>query len=147
MVGAAKGFAVTYGIDSLANLKKRRIYVFSGTKDSVVLQQAVDATVEFFRRVGVTAAHLKYVNDVPARHALITPSYGNDCAANVAPYISHCTVGGTGYDRPGRSCSTSTAARSTIRRSTSRTFRPTRKDAGTAGATAGRTTPTSRARR
>lgn len=101
MVGFAKSFAASHVIDSLANLKKRRIYVFSGTNDQVVLQPAVAATVEFFKRVGVTDAHLKYVNDVPAGHAVITPAFGNDCAANASPYISHCSVAGIGYDQAG----------------------------------------------
>lgn len=101
MVGFAKAFAASHTIDSLANLRKRRVYVFSGTQDNVVLEPAVAATVAFFKRVGVTDAHLKYVNDVPAGHALITPGFGNDCAANAAPYISHCTVAGSGYDQAG----------------------------------------------
>ena len=101
MVGFAKAFAASRVIDSLANLKKRRIYVFSGTEDTVVLQPAVAATVEFFKRVGVSAAHLEYVSDVAAGHALITPAFGNDCAANAPPYISHCSVAGIGYDQAG----------------------------------------------
>ena len=99
MVNAAKTFARARRIDSLRNLRTCRIYVFSGTDDNIVRQQAVDATVSFFRHVGVKDANLKYVNKVPAGHALITPSYGNDCSANAAPYISHCDVGRQGYDQ------------------------------------------------
>jgi len=39
------------------------------------------------------------VHDVPAGHAVIAPGYGNDCSANSAPYISHCTLHGKGYDQ------------------------------------------------
>jgi len=101
LVGAAKGLAISRSIDSLANLKKRRIYVFSGTQDSVVLQQAVDVTVDVFRQLGVGAANLQYAADVPAGHAILTPNYGNSCAANAPFYISHCDVGGTQYDQAG----------------------------------------------
>jgi len=101
MADAARGFARAHRIDSLANLAKRRIYIFSGTDDSIVRQPAVDATVAFFRQVGVKESNLKYVNDVPAGHALITPGHGNECSANAAPYISHCSVSGTNYDQPG----------------------------------------------
>lgn len=101
MVGAARGFANTRQIDALSNLKKRRVYVFSGTRDSVVRPAAVDATTEFFRQIGVPAANLLYVNQVPAGHALITPSYGNACDANAAPYISHCDYEGQPYDQAG----------------------------------------------
>jgi len=101
MVSAAKGFAKAKTIDSLSNLAKRRVYVFSGIDDSIVRQQAVDATVEFFQDVGVPAANLKYVNTLPAGHAVITVAYGNDCGANAAPYISHCSVDNQGYDQAG----------------------------------------------
>jgi hypothetical protein len=101
MVGSAKAFAITSEIDSLSNLKKRPIYVFSGTDDTVVKQPAVDATVGFFKGVGVPESKIKYVNSVPAGHAVITPAFGNDCSANADPYISHCQVNGQGYDQAG----------------------------------------------
>lgn len=99
MVDAAKGFAKKGQIDPLSNLGQRRIYVFSGTDDTVVRQPAVDATVSFFQKVGVKPAQLQYVNTMPAGHAVITPRYGNDCAANADPYISHCNVQSQGYDQ------------------------------------------------
>jgi len=49
-VGFAKAFAASNEIDSLNHLKQRRVYVFSGTKDDVVLPAVADATVAFFRR-------------------------------------------------------------------------------------------------
>lgn len=101
MVGAAKEFAATGQIDPLSNLKKGRVYVFSGTADTIVRQPAVDATVSFYQQAGVPAANLLYVNNVPAGHAVITPAFGNDCPANAAPYISHCQVKGQGYDQAG----------------------------------------------
>jgi predicted esterase len=98
---AAKRFADAHLIDPVGNLAKRRVYVFSGTDDSIVRQPAVDATVAFFKQVGVRPVNLEYVNKMPAGHAVITPGSGNDCSANSAPYISHCSVGGTGYDQAG----------------------------------------------
>ena len=101
MANAAKGFAGARLIDPLNNLPGRRVYVFSGTHDDIVRQPAVDATVSFFHQMGVKDGNLKYVNDVPAGHAVITPSYGNDCSTNAAPYISHCSVGSDRYDQAG----------------------------------------------
>ena len=101
MLIAAEAFANAGQIDSLAGLKNDRIYVFSGTKDQVVYPQAVEATVEFFKLAGVPSVNISYVNQVPAGHAFITPAFGNDCAANDPPYISHCTVKGRGYDQAG----------------------------------------------
>ena len=59
------------------------------------------ATVEFFKRVGVGAARLSHVHDVPAGHALIAPGASNDCGVTATPYISHCSVGGKDYDQAG----------------------------------------------
>ena len=101
MAGFAQDFAKARKIDPLSHLANRRIYVFSGTQDTVQRQQGVDATVSFFQQVGVKPDKLLYVNDLPAGHALITPRQGNDCAANESPYISHCESDGKGYDQAG----------------------------------------------
>jgi hypothetical protein len=101
MAAAAKQSANTQRIDPLSNLTERRIYAFSGTDDSVVRTPAVNATTSFFELVGVKKSNLIYVHDVPAGHAVIAPGYGNDCSANSAPYISHCTLHGKSYDQAG----------------------------------------------
>ncbi|MDB5992070.1 MAG: depolymerase [Herbaspirillum sp.] len=101
MVAAAKLFASNGDIDPLTNLQKDRVYVFSGTKDTVVNQSAVNATVAFFKGVGVPNANLVYINKVPSGHALLTTGFGNSCGANEAPFISKCTVGKKAYDQPG----------------------------------------------
>ena len=101
MVEATKSFASTRLIDPLSHLSRRRIYVFSGTYDTVVFQRAVDATAAFFRQAGVPPASLAYVHTVSAGHALITPSAINECAANMAPFLNHCSVNSKGYDQAG----------------------------------------------
>jgi poly(3-hydroxybutyrate) depolymerase len=101
MLAAAQTFAAGGQIDPLSNLQNDRIYVFSGTNDKVVYQQAVDATVAFFKMAGVPETSISYVNTVPAGHALIAPKFGNDCPANAAPYISRCTVKKVSYDQAG----------------------------------------------
>jgi len=101
MVAAARGFATAGQIDPLEHLRAHRVHVFRGTRDSVVRAPAVDALVAFYRALGVAGEALQYVNALPAGHALITADYGNDCEANAAPYISHCTVDGVGYDQAG----------------------------------------------
>lgn len=101
MAAAARTFAAYGGIDPLENLKRARIYVFSGTKDTVVYQPAVDATVSLFKQLGVPAKNLRYVNSTPSGHALISPDFGNGCATNETPYISKCIVREAPYDQPG----------------------------------------------
>jgi hypothetical protein len=101
MVAAARGFGFYGEIDPVSNLKQRRIYIFSGTKDQVVYPPAVNATVAFFKGIGVSANNLKFVSAVPAGHALLLPAFGNVCDVNATPYISQCKVKGVPYDQPG----------------------------------------------
>lgn len=101
MWAAAETFASAGQIDPLSDLKNDRIYVFSGTKDTIVHPQAVDATVAFFRMAGVPDSSINYVNSVPSGHALIAPKFGNTCPVNATPYISHCAVKGQAYDQAG----------------------------------------------
>lgn len=101
MARFARDFARAGTIDPLVNLRKRRIYVYSGTEDRVGRPPAVGAAVTFFRQVGVDGGRLKYVDTLPSGHAMITPPAGNECAANAPPFINQCSVDGTGYDQAG----------------------------------------------
>lgn len=101
MVRAAQFFAASGLIDPISNLQKDRVYVFSGTMDTVVHQSAVNATAAFFKGVGVPKENLLYVKTVPSGHALLTPAFGNHCGANEAPFISRCTVQKKKYDQAG----------------------------------------------
>jgi poly(3-hydroxybutyrate) depolymerase len=101
MAAAARRHAATQQIDATSHLARRRLYVFRGTADTVVGHSATDATVSFFQQMGMPASQVLYVDKIPAGHALITPSFGNACSANAAPYISHCEVDGQGYDQSG----------------------------------------------
>jgi hypothetical protein len=98
---AAFGFAELGEIDSIESLKRSRVYIFSGTKDSVVAPTVVDATYSYYKTIGVPKSQISYIRTVPAGHAFITPSYGNGCGENASPYINHCTVKGQGYDQAG----------------------------------------------
>jgi predicted peptidase len=101
MLAAAREFEKSGQIDPLDQLKNSNIYIFSGTEDKIVRQKAVDTTVEFFKLAGVPEKQIRYVNQVPAGHAFITPGFGNDCAASSPPYINHCELKSTGYDQAG----------------------------------------------
>lgn len=101
MVAAAKRFAGMGLIDPVDNLAARRIFVFAGTRDSIVGKPAVDAAAAFFEQIGVKRGNLNYVSTVPAGHAILAPGSGNECAANAAPFISQCLVEGKAYDQAG----------------------------------------------
>ncbi|MBV8093125.1 MAG: hypothetical protein JO212_19860 [Acetobacteraceae bacterium] len=98
---SAKEFAARKDIDSTKDLRRSRVYIFSGTKDTVIAPAVVEETYNYYKAVGVPDSNIQYVHNVPAGHAFIAPSWGNDCGVNASPYINHCTVDGAPYDQAG----------------------------------------------
>jgi len=87
----AQAFARAGAIDDTANLKRQRIYLFSGTKDQTVTRAVVDQTGLFYQLAGVPAAQVRYVTDVDAGHAMITDKSGDlACPSTAPPYINDC---------------------------------------------------------
>jgi len=98
----AREFAGENVIDPLQAIKRQRIYLFSGTKDSVVAPTVVNALRSFYRKAGVPSGNILFVNDMPAGHAFISSRIGNpDCGANSDPYVDQCAMGTVLYDQPG----------------------------------------------
>lgn len=98
---AALGFAGLGQIDSPDNLKRGKVYLFSGTNDTVVNPTVMNAVRDFYRAAAVPVANILYVNDLPAGHAFISADFGKPCATNADPYVNQCTVGGKLYDQAG----------------------------------------------
>lgn len=88
---AAQQFAAQKLIDPVDNIKRQRLYVFTGAADSIVLPKVVAQTRDFYRDAGVPDQQIKYVDNINAGHAFIT---ANDkdlkCAANAAPNLNNC---------------------------------------------------------
>jgi hypothetical protein len=76
----------------LANAK---VFLFSGTKDSVEPPSVVDEVKQYYLAF-VPPARVTYINTVPAQHAMVTDGYGSACVHLGSPYINNC-----GYDTAG----------------------------------------------
>ena len=76
-------------IDPVANLQNSKVYLFSGTLDSVVKTGVMDALRTYYKSF-VPAANVVYKKDIAAEHAMVTDDYGNACSTKGAPYISDC---------------------------------------------------------
>jgi hypothetical protein len=80
----------THGaIDATSNLRRARVWLFSGTRDDTVLPAVVDALARFYR-LYVPASSIKLVQDVAAGHGMVTLDYGVTCGATAAPFINNC---------------------------------------------------------
>ena len=82
-------------IDDTANLRRSRVWLFSGTRDDTVLPVVVEALARFYREY-VPSASIKLVHDIPAGHAMITADYGGTCSVTAAPYINNCQYDAAG---------------------------------------------------
>jgi poly(3-hydroxybutyrate) depolymerase len=95
------GFAALGQIDPFRNLAKGKVYLFSGTDDTVVHQSVMDAVRDFYTLASVPAANMVYVNNFAAGHAFVSPAFGNPCDKTEPPYINECAVAADElYDQP-----------------------------------------------
>jgi hypothetical protein len=77
-------------IDALSNLTRQRVYVFTGSSDTVVRSAVVAQTREMYRLLGVPDVQLAYSDDVPAGHSLITDNpEDSPLSANQPPYLNN----------------------------------------------------------
>jgi len=77
-------------IDPLSNLARQRLYIFTGTEDSVVSSTVVETTSRFYQELGVPSDQILFINNVPAGHSLITDNIEDSyLAANQPPYLNY----------------------------------------------------------
>jgi hypothetical protein len=82
-------------IDATANLAQHRIYLFSGTRDTIVPQRLMDDLLVYYRHY-LGAANIAYKNDIAAEHAMPTDFFGNRCGILNDPYINNCSYDASG---------------------------------------------------
>lgn len=90
------GFASMQLIDPVANLRRARVWLFSGKKDETVVTAVVDALERFYRGYDVPAASIEYVKRFNAGHAMVTEDFGGKCAVTDAPYFNDCDYDAAG---------------------------------------------------
>ncbi|MGC0151387.1 poly(3-hydroxybutyrate) depolymerase [Chromobacterium vaccinii] len=82
----AQQFARDGQIDPVDNIKRQRLYIFTGASDSVVYPKVVAQVRTFYQSAGVPESQMRYVDNVNAGHALLTSNSGDEaCPANVSP--------------------------------------------------------------
>jgi poly(3-hydroxybutyrate) depolymerase len=96
LVATAKAWAASGAIDPVANLAHSRVYLYSGTRDDVVVQPVMDDLQAWYRSF-VPAADIVYKKDLASGHAMITDDYGSACKSSASPYIDNC-----GFDLAGQ---------------------------------------------
>ncbi|MBL8473878.1 MAG: hypothetical protein KF778_10510 [Rhodocyclaceae bacterium] len=77
-------------IDPVENLADDKLYIFTGSADSVVESSVVDTTRRFYEMLGVRPDNMLFDDRVPAGHSLITDNpEDNPLDANRPPYLNN----------------------------------------------------------
>jgi hypothetical protein len=84
--------ATTMQCDPPARLAYSRVWLFSGTSDTIVHPGVVKKNEALFRMY-VPEAQVSAIYSVPAEHAWVTADYGSKCSFLGSPYLNNC-----GYD-------------------------------------------------
>lgn len=82
-------------IDATAHLRGKPVYVYSGTRDTIVATAVLRKTNAYFGHY-CGAANVVFVQDVASQHGYITNNYGECCACMKGSWILNCN-----YDQPG----------------------------------------------
>lgn len=82
-------------IDPTKFLANAKVFLVSGTQESVEPQSVMDELNQYYLTF-VPPAKIRYVNNIPAEHAMVADGYGNPCGHLGTPYINNC-----GYDTAG----------------------------------------------
>ena len=91
LLRAANDFARADLIDDTANLKRQRVYLFSGMKDRTVTRPVVEQVNQFYQLAGTPAAQIRFIDNVGAGHAILTDSsLDKACAVTESPFINDC---------------------------------------------------------
>ncbi|MDE1179192.1 poly(3-hydroxybutyrate) depolymerase [Paraburkholderia sp.] len=76
-------------IDPLSNLKGDRVYLFTGTHDTVVYSDVVKCTRRFYELLGVASEDIAFDDTVAAGHSIVTENPEDSMlGANQPPYIN-----------------------------------------------------------
>jgi poly(3-hydroxybutyrate) depolymerase len=89
LVGITNQNARDGSIDPTSNLRNHKIWMLSGTADSVVPQPVMNDLHAYYRHY-VDSANIQYKKNLHAQHAMPTDFFGNDCATLGSPYINNC---------------------------------------------------------
>ena len=82
-------------IDPTSNLASHKIWLFSGTADSVVKQSVMNDLQTYYLHY-TNGSNIKYIKNVDAEHAMPTDFYGNTCPTKNDPFINNCHLDAAG---------------------------------------------------
>eukprot|EP00162_Nutomonas_longa_P009852 comp19532_c0_seq1/m.37193 comp19532_c0_seq1/g.37193 ORF comp19532_c0_seq1/g.37193 comp19532_c0_seq1/m.37193 type:complete len:320 (-) comp19532_c0_seq1:76-1035(-) len=93
LIKATASFAQDGSIDPVAGIKNDRVFLYSGTGDTVVKTDVVKKAGDYYVKFG---AQVSSVFNISSEHCIPTVNYGNSCGDLGSPYINKCDFDGAG---------------------------------------------------
>lgn len=95
LLSAAKQAASSGDIDDLSNLARAKVFLYSGTGDTVVKSAVVKVAEQLYQELA-TSGNVTGEFSIPSEHCMPTVDYGNSCSTLGSPYINNCNYDGAG---------------------------------------------------
>ncbi len=95
LVDFTESVARAGAVDATANLRKSKVWLFSGRKDEMVRQPVMTALQRYYLHY-LPPAQVVYLNTLDAGHAFPTLNFGNACQFTGPPFIDKCGIDGAG---------------------------------------------------
>eukprot|EP00731_Ephydatia_muelleri_P028561 Em0020g205a len=92
LVDITDATAATGTIDDPKYLADDKVYLFSGTLDSIVVPGVMQKLSEYYSAfLAGSGASLMEEFNIPAEHSMVTDDFGNSCDDFASPYINNCS--------------------------------------------------------
>ncbi len=97
LAARARQLAKADRIDPIEDVIGDKVFLFTGSRDSVVAPSIVAAARAFYQQIGVPETSIQFVDTIAAGHGLVTENDGAACGETGQPYVVKC-----GYDLAGQ---------------------------------------------
>ena len=95
MIAYANSMSAQGKIDKVSNLANSTVYIYSGSKDELILPTVLQGTYNFYKAF-VPTSQITFVTNIPGNHAWPTKNKGNPCWYYGIAYNNQCGYDGSG---------------------------------------------------
>jgi len=96
LVARTDGLAASGEIDHPSHLARAKVWLFSGTRDTVIAQPVMNTLASYYEHY-VAQGNILYKHDLGAGHGMIVDDRSAEaCSSNADPYINDCSYDAAG---------------------------------------------------
>ena len=95
MIEYANSMSAQGKVDKVSNLANSTVYIYSGSKDELILPTVLQGTYNFYKAF-VPTSQITFVNNIPGNHAWPNKINGNPCWYYGSAFSNQCGYDGSG---------------------------------------------------